>query len=204
MPNADRNQRFGPISMDANARPVPTTTVMVPLNPATQAGVYPSTGYGSTTFDPYAPQSAAPAAPVMPPAGSVNPYSVNPYGAIPPSTPAYASPSPVVPPAGAGVYPNAVSPYSQPGVYPNTVPSALFPAPTYGATPYGMPPAQSPYGTVLPPVNSWNPQSTFVDSTQIMRLCQGPRFRQSWIFGNDDVDVFFFNQLNQLVFKFWC
>ena len=123
---------------------------MVPINPATQAGVYPSTGLGSSTFDPYAPRlqplPRAPTAlpgfggsPTVPPASLGSP-------ALAPGTgtfPAYNGAQPGLPGVGqsatVGTFPNLGPAYAQPGVLPNSTPAALFPA----ANPYANPSVSS-------------------------------------------------------------
>lgn len=122
---------------------VPSTAPIVPLNGATQAGVYPPTG--GAGFDPYyRPQSNlfGGITPTAPPAGSFGGASS--YGAYPAPTyptttyaaPNYAGPTyngsqPVLPGAGQsgvlGSYPSTTPNYNQPGVYPNSSPSSLYP-----------------------------------------------------------------------------
>ncbi len=97
---------------------------MVPINPATQSGIFPSTGLGSPTFDPYAGGTGGVAGAVpLPPAGGFN----SGFGGFP----AYNGPSPALPGAGqsaiVGTFPNTAPTLSQPGIYPNNSPSALFP-----------------------------------------------------------------------------
>lgn len=125
--------------IDGNVMPSTGAPVMVPINPATQSGIYPSTGFGSQTFDPYAGGSAFGAPPaILPQSGMLGApigggYPANNY-------PAYTGPSPTLPGAGqsaiVGSYQNNPTNYGQPGVYPNSSPSALFPG-SYGANPYG-------------------------------------------------------------------
>ncbi|GIW96804.1 MAG: hypothetical protein KatS3mg111_0137 [Pirellulaceae bacterium] len=133
---------------------------MVPINPATQAGVYPSVPSGGTTFDPYAttpPISSVPVpsvqnypgvvgGPAAPSAPSYQPPLLNNGAAVggqAPSTlgggyPGYTGPPPVLPGAGAsgtlGTFPSTGGVYPGPNPYPNSSPSALFPAP-YGTAP---------------------------------------------------------------------
>jgi hypothetical protein len=123
--------------------------VMVPLNPATQAGIYPSTGFGSPTFDPYSlntsttPQFSSPSFnPTLPPPGSINPpYVGSPMGSptsIPMGGyPSYNGVSPTLPGTGQsgtlGTFQNTGPGFTQPGIYPNSTPSALFPANSYNS-----------------------------------------------------------------------
>ena len=113
---------------------------MVPINPATQAGIYPSTGAGGATFDPYSvsqPQLQV----FQPPQGTVAPGALAPGatnypGAVPnypnnPSMggyPTYNGISPGLPGAGqsgtVGTFQNTSPGYNQPGMYPNSSPSA--------------------------------------------------------------------------------
>jgi hypothetical protein len=164
--------------------------VMIPVNPATQAGIYPSTGFGSPSFDPYAAQSQT--GQVL---GGVSPANLNPYGS---PYPAYNGAAPVLPGAGQsaimGTFPNSGATYAPPSAFPNSAPSALFPGATYGNSvydstggglfggffnnlfgssgynnfggSYGQLPAQPTFqqpnygGSVLPPLNGWNPQGS--------------------------------------------
>ncbi|RMF44611.1 MAG: hypothetical protein D6753_02125 [Planctomycetota bacterium] len=143
----------GPGRTTAAQLPGTTGPAMVPLNPATQSGIYPSTTPGTSAFDPYATTPAAsvpvPAAPVYPP---VAPYSPTtpatgsaPAGTVPSTGgvapggyPPYTGPPPVIPGAGpsatVGTFPSTGSAYGQPGTFPNSTPSALFPSP-YPSTP---------------------------------------------------------------------
>lgn len=136
---------------------VPSTyPTMIPVNPATQAGIYPSNGIGGPTFDPYAATSSGPGLlqGLFPPGNTYPPniYPQNnfppnafPTGNIPPGNfqgiPGYNGPNPVYPgvgPSGTiGSFPDVGPNYSQPGVYPNNAPSALFPSSTYGGQPTG-------------------------------------------------------------------
>ncbi len=137
-----------PIPGNGAGRPVaaqlPGTTgpSMVPLNPATQSGIYPSTTPGGSVFDPYATTPATagpvPAAPVYPPAtsgiGSPPASSLLPSGVgAPGGYPPYTGPPPPIPGAGpsatVGTFPSTGSIYGQPGTLPNSTPSALFPSP---------------------------------------------------------------------------
>ncbi|MEZ6133908.1 MAG: hypothetical protein R3C53_03250 [Pirellulaceae bacterium] len=119
--------------------------VMIPLNPSTQAGIYPSTGFGSPTFDPYAATATLPTGPVIVPSGMLPSggfAGANPYGT---PYPTYNGPNPQLPGSGQsaiiGTFPNTGSTYSAPGVYPNSSPSALFPSSTYGSAQYGNAPS---------------------------------------------------------------
>ncbi|MCA9134822.1 MAG: hypothetical protein KDA45_16755, partial [Planctomycetales bacterium] len=127
-------------------QPYPSTPAMVPINPATQAGIYPPSGPSSTGFDPYAnaaagaPALQAPAfnSTIAPPTGFTPSYpGTTPLGGYP----NYSGPPPVLPGAGqsgvVGTFPNNAAGYNQPGVYPNSSPSALFPGPSYGNGAYG-------------------------------------------------------------------
>lgn len=127
---------------------------MVPINPATQAGIYPSTGPGSSTFDPYStyqppsslplggafsgqpgvyPSSQVPQLGQAAPLGQASPFGQAPIGTYPP----YTGGPPTLPGAGpsasVGSFPPVGANYSQPGVYPNSAPSALFPGQSYGS-----------------------------------------------------------------------
>lgn len=118
-------------STAANGSPV-----MVPLNPATQSGLYPSTGLGSATFDPYSSRQVS-----QPPVLGTSTFgsAVNPpqgtQGSVyaPGATgyPGFNSATPTLPGAGqsatVGTYQNANPAIYGPGVYPNSNPSALFP-----------------------------------------------------------------------------
>ena len=130
--------------------------MMVPINPATQAGIYPSTGAGGTTFDPYS-ASQSQMQVFQPPQGTVPPGTLAPGatsypGAVPnyPNNPpmggypTYNGISPGLPGAGqsgtVGTFQNTAPGYSQPGMYPNNSPSALFPS-AGGGYPSGGNPA---------------------------------------------------------------
>ena len=68
------------------------------------------------------------------------------------------------------MYPPGVYP---PGVYPNTSPNVMVPGM------YGQPPTYW-WGTT---------GTTFATTTnEVVRLCQGPRFQQTWLTGNDNFD----------------
>ncbi|QDV24863.1 hypothetical protein [Aureliella helgolandensis] len=164
---------------------------MVPINPATQAGVYPSTGFGSSTFDPYASAAptataqvytpsynpsynVAPTATQLPPSYSANPYSASPAGNVG-GYPGYNGAPAPFPGTGQsatiGSFSGGGSPYSQPGVYPNSSPSALFPSSPYnsasgygyGTPGYGVYPPP-PGGTIGGAPSNWNPQGTIFSS----------------------------------------
>ncbi len=116
--------------------------VMVPINPATQAGIYPSTVPGGQTFDPYSlnptpqPQYGQPILnPTLPPASLTPTYPgiapTYPNSAPLGGYPTYNGSSPIMPGAGqsgtVGTFQNTAPAFNQPGVYPNSAPSALFP-----------------------------------------------------------------------------
>ena len=112
---------------------------MVPLNPATQQGIFPSTGPNSSTFDPYntRPSYQVPlptTAPAYPPAyGSVAPYG-NP--SLPGTAPTgmFGNPNP-----NPNVYPGA--PYNMNGAMPATnLPSTGYPIGGYPNGGYNTPP----------------------------------------------------------------
>ncbi len=123
--------------------PLSGPPAMVPINPATQAGIYPSTGLGSPTFDPYSaggglqqPQYLQPLtnSTIAPPGAFAPSYpGTQPnLGAAPlGGYPTYNGTSPGFPGAGQsgtiGTFQNTGPGISQPGIYPNTAPSALFP-----------------------------------------------------------------------------
>lgn len=231
--------------------PNSSSPVMVPINPATQAGIYPSNGLAGSTFDPYAvnppslPPSGAPIFnPTLAPPSSFTPqytgvtpgYPNAPLGGYP----AYNGTSPVLPGAGqsatVGTFQNTVPGFTQPGVFPNSSPSALFPGSGYntgipsgypGSTgtvfgdffnnvfgsssggyggAYGqpvVPPQPNVTGNSWPTLgnngylnpNVWNPQGTvFNGSTpKFVRLFQGPRFRHTYIHGDEDFDSLMIN-----------
>lgn len=138
-PNATTGLR----PIDGQVPSTMSSPAMIPINPATQAGVYPSQGFGSPTFDPYSGAAAnagffsgTPMQGSGFPPGGFAPNAMptaNPYAQYP----AYNGPVPGVPGAGQsgtmGTFPGAGINYSQPGMYPNSSPSALFPSSTYGA-----------------------------------------------------------------------
>ena len=175
---------------------------------------YPVPNYGTptlqtgTSFDPYAPGFRPSTAPVPTyPNWNWNnlfnfgaPLSV-PYGQ-PPTYPtgapiAFSNPytgQPVMP-TGAGA-----NPYGQPvypsTVYPNSTPNVLFPgtgaaAPMNSQWSYQNQP--NPYGYPgYPPTTNWSSgwettgNSINVATNQVIRLCQGPRFRHTWLPGSDN------------------
>lgn len=134
--------------IDQGGLPSTGSPMMVPINPSTQNGVYPSAGLGNPMFDPYAnsgvgPGTAGAAAPFIPPGNVIGgsnfggatalggqplggptlggqPYGVQP-GLAPPTLPGTGQ-SGIV-----GTFPNTAPNYNQPGIYPNSAPSALFP-----------------------------------------------------------------------------
>ena len=112
---------------------------MVPINPATQAGIYPSTGVGGATFDPYSanpPQMQVFQAPpgTLAPGATSYPGAAPTYPNNPPlgGYPTYNGVTPGMPGAGQsgtiGSFQNTAPGYSQPGMYPNNAPAALFPS----------------------------------------------------------------------------
>jgi len=197
---------------------IPSTTPIVPLNGASQAGVYPPTG--GAGFDPYyRPQTNAfgGITPVLPPSGSLGGAA---YGGYPATT--YNGAQPVVPGAGQsgvlGSYPSTAPNYNQPGIYPNSAPNSLYPGtypnpnqPTggifgdlFGTSPapvYPAPAAQTYNGNLLPPqqgyAGGWNPQGALINENfgypQFIRLFQGTRFRHAYVHGNDDADALSIN-----------
>ncbi len=191
---------------------------MVPINPATQSGLYPSTP-GGQTFDPYAtspiPSNGGYAPPAIPGNGYGNNTGV--YGTNPgmPPAPPGASQSGAL-----GTYPNSYPTYGQPGAIPSSAPSALFPgggnpnavgdffSGTYNSV-FGSATVANVYstapGTYPPPIASsgpppnmngvpppgWNPQGAmFAPGTQpqFIRFFQGARFRDSYIFSQGNVN----------------
>jgi hypothetical protein len=157
--------------------------VMVPLNPATQAGIYPAPS-GSAMFDPYSTQQA----PTYPPAyysSAPTPYSSptlvsqnpmpppgygvpgSPYSSTPVSGyPGYNGAAPALPGAGpsgvVGTYPYTDPTVYPPSAYPNSAPPALFPG-SYPQTGYGYQ-SGSMYGqpmTIPPPGSVVLPPSSY-------------------------------------------
>ncbi len=214
----------------------PGTPVMVPLNPATQAGIYPAPVGSSATFDPYSTrqvttptyptQNSIPSltppgnpmqgqtapvytGPTIAPNYNTAPYSAAPYNAAPATGyPGYSGVSPTLPGTGpsgvTGTYPYPSATVYPPSAYPNSAPSALFPG-SYPQSsswwnpfaPAGQPGSIAPPGNLtLPPGTSWgnwNPQGAMINDAygnpQALRLFQGPRFRQGWIYGSDADDA---------------
>ncbi|MCA9127669.1 MAG: hypothetical protein KDB22_11310 [Planctomycetales bacterium] len=123
---------------------------MVPINPATQAGIYPSTGLGGATFDPYAtagaPQPLFPLGTQLFGQAPVVPY---PNSASAGGYPGYNGSPAVLPGAGQsgviGTFPNTGTGYSQPGIYPNGAPAALYPGQPYSPG-YGSPGSSGLFG----------------------------------------------------------
>ncbi len=192
----------------------PTTghPIMVPINPATQSGIYPSTGLGSPTFDPYATTQTSPLTP-LPLPGVAGAPTIAGGPVLPSSYPGYTGTPPVLPGAGQsgviGTFPNAAPTYAQPGIYPNSSPSALFPGTTLGGGSGSLfggifgnsggiyPPGYGPGGGGFPSSPSWNPSGTIFGSgagyPQFLRLFQGVRFRHAWLYGSDDSDALTIN-----------
>ena len=154
--------------------------------------------------------TASPDQSVYPPLGGSDPtfgtrtsYFRGPFQA-PPQT--YANPSyppGTYPPGGtypSGAYPSGAYPSGAypSGAYPTgTYPSVAYPSGAYppGAYPPGAYPNSAPnsmypglYGP--PPTNWMGTTGTTVTTTtdQIVRLCQGPRFQQTWLTGNDNFE----------------
>lgn len=174
-----------------------------------QNGMFPPNGYmpqpsaiptGNGTFDPYAPAFRPNTAPVYP---ATNPMGTPTYpgwslgdffGWSQPATASFgASPynaSPNFSTFG-NSFPVANQPMGQPpfpsSVYPNSNPNVLFP------TTGGFPAQTSPYQTNPYQANPFGqPQNNWWNSTganlsagtnQVIRLFQGPRFRQAWLPG---------------------
>lgn len=160
-------------------------------NPTATANPYGQPSYGTSTFGVPAggmPMTTSGAATAYPP--SAYPPSAYPTGAYPPA----ASPT--------GAYPPAGLPSGSPGVlFPGTAPTAYASNPyapnPYAVNPYtGSPYSANPYSTggyaPNPYPNSWNSwwynTSTAVQTQtqQTMRLCQGLRFRYTYVPGNTD------------------
>lgn len=185
----------------------PTGTVappqMVPINPSTQSGIYPTQSATGTSFDPYGSGGSMYA---MPPAGATTFPPSSPYGygtaTMPPGSyyanPSYTGVPPPIPGAGQsavmGTFPSTPSVYGQPGVYPYGTPSALYP----GAPPSAMQSGIYPPGMPPSPYYGWNPQGSLFSSptgssTEFVRLFQGPRFRHAYIYGDGDPDALAIN-----------
>jgi hypothetical protein len=190
----------------------PSSPAMVPINPATQSGVFPSTGTAGTNFDPYSggavtppPVSSGFNTGVYPPGNTAPtlPPNIAPGSTTPGGYPQYNGPPPAFPGAGpsgtVGTFSNTPPGYSQPGMYPNNTPSALFPGNGYdtggsgnwfGGGAYGQPPGYPPNSA------SWNPEGAIYNGgppPDFIRLFQGPRFRQAYIWGNNDEDALAIN-----------
>ena len=162
-----------------------------------QNGLFPA---GPGTLDPYAATFRPSTAPIN--------TTPNPYGNVPNTGwnlgDLFGWGQPSVPYFGGGQYPAGNQPIGTPTfpstVYPNSAPSVLFPATggqpnnfngnlPYQPNPYQPNPYQTnPYG--LQPNNyGWNNwwNSTGANfnagTNQVIRLFQGPRFRQSWLPG---------------------
>ena len=145
--------------------------------------------YSSTPYNPYAPSFRDSTAPVtgLPP-GTI-PLGSAPPGAYPPSAFSTGTYPPGAYPPGAypgGIPPSVFGaptypPAYPPGVYPNSQPPVLYPG-TTGANPsmYGYPP-----GAYPPPNNWWTSTTTAVQTQaqQTIRLCQGARFRTTYLPG---------------------
>lgn len=118
--------------------------VMVPLNPATQQGLYPSTSPGSALFDPYAtrPSYQNPGYQFPPTTGTPT-YGSSPYGSPAPSpnyggalgAPSIYTGSPYNVPNGS--MPATTFPSTSPGTYAGAAPGAVYPSTSYpGNVPY--------------------------------------------------------------------
>lgn len=136
-----------------------------PGYPSTYSGA-PSTGYPSAGYGAVAPSTLYPTYPGMGPSGSIGAYS----GTTPPGYP--------------------------PTLAPNSTPPSLYPGSMFGSTnPYSGYGAVN-NGAILAPgavggastYNAWNPQSTLNQSMPFIPFCQGPRFRQTFLYGNNDPD----------------
>jgi hypothetical protein len=113
-----------------------TAPVMVPLNGAVQQGIYPSTGPGSTTFDPYSTRPSY----QNPPVFGMPPGTGSTYVAPPTYTQAPGYGTPVYPGAIApGATYNGTAPGPSNPVYPGTAPGYPGTAPTYPGTAPGYP-----------------------------------------------------------------
>ena len=134
----------------------------------------PTQTFGTQTSSFQNPYQAPPptyGTPTYPP--STYPPPTYPPGTYPPPT----YPPPTYPPGTypPGTYPPGVYP---PGVYPNSTPNVMVPG-MYGQGMYGQ-----------PPTNWWDTTATTMTTTtnEVVRLCQGPRFQQTWLTGNDNFD----------------
>lgn len=140
-----------------------------PTYPASPGATGFSTSVPSTPYNPYAPSFRDSTAPMtgLPP-GTI-PLGSAPPGSYPPGTYPGGIPPSVF---GAPTYP--------PGVYPNSQPPVLYPG-TTATNPnmYGYPPG-------YPPPNNWWTSTTTAVQTQAqqtIRLCQGARFRTTYLPG---------------------
>ena len=85
-----------------------------------------------------------------------------------------------------------------PGAYPNSTPPSLFPTSIFGrgnngafGNPYASGGVLAPGATgATPPFGNWNPQGsvagTWTQQPQFIRFFQGPRFRHSFLYGDND------------------
>ncbi len=138
-----------------------------PYTPTFQPSTAP-TAYGAPT-NPGFPTTAQP---IYPP-GTTVPGTFNP-AAYPPGTfPPGAYPQGAYPP---GAYPQ--------GAFPSSQPPVLYPGTPTAANPYGFPP-NSPYPTQA---NWWTTTTSTVQAQaqETIRLCQGFRFRYTYLPGNGD------------------
>ena len=180
-----------------------------------QNGLFPA---GSGTFDPYAATfrpSTAPVPATPNPYGSVSNtgwnfgdlfrwgqtsvpnYGVNPYpnGNQPFGAPAF--PSTVYPNSSPGVLfpatssqPNTLNgnlPYQPNSFQPNPYQVNPYQANPYQSNPYGLPQNNYNYGWN----NWWNSTGANINAgtNQVIRLFQGPRFRQSWLTGGGQLNA---------------
>ncbi|MFO1066785.1 MAG: hypothetical protein U0892_23245 [Pirellulales bacterium] len=144
-----------------------------------------------------------------------SPYAGNPYGStLNPGYPGMGQSGSI------GVYNGGQPSVYPPSTVPGTTPLSLFPTSIFGnsgggglfgsSSPYGYgyggngaytaPGAMSPYGTSpygTSPYGNWNPQGSFFNNVPaaqpFVRFFQGPRFRHTWIYGNNDPDALMIN-----------
>ncbi len=153
----------------------PPNTYPPPTFPTTTSPttVYPTTTYPPSTVNPYAPSFRDSTAPVPQgyPPGTI-PLGPAPTGMAPTGTYPYGMPPSTF---GSPVYPSSV--------YPNSQPPVMYPGTTAPNPYFGYPP-----GT-YPPPNNWWTTTTMAVQTQAqetIRLCQGARFRTTYLPGTTD------------------